>query len=224
MSSTTTTSTYDYSDLAVNGTTPTAVYANGTQVLRLFANGTDVIHKDVTQTTYYEGTIQFYLQYKVVISRYGSYSDCEGNYSDGRADITITPVIVDSSGDIVEVSINKLTASEKITLKIGSDTVDITSGTSTTTSITKRINWTYNYDADALIQANNTSNYPFRVNITSTFDAAIGLQETSDYSLRVGSTAGSSIGSFSGNGTYYFYTPVMEADPSDEFIESWRDY
>lgn len=44
------TTTYDYSNLQINGTTPTAVYANGTQVLRMIVNGTDVIHKTTVAT------------------------------------------------------------------------------------------------------------------------------------------------------------------------------
>lgn len=43
-------STYDYSNLQINGTTPTAVYANGTRIYRLIANGVDYIHKTTTST------------------------------------------------------------------------------------------------------------------------------------------------------------------------------
>lgn len=224
MSYTYTDETYDYSQLKVNNSTPSAVKVNNTDCYRLKVNNTDVIHKDITQRTYYEGNLQLRLQYKVVISRFGTWSDCDGSYSDGRADITITPVIVDSSGDIHEVTINKLTTNQKITLKIGSDTVDINSGTTTTTTITRRIDWTYNYDADALIQVNSTDNRPFILNTTVDFDLTIGVQSVEDDYLSAGSTAGSRIGSFSGNGTYYFYTPIAESDPDAWYTESWRDY
>lgn len=230
MSSTNRIITYDYSDLKANNVTPTKVNVvhNGstTQIYRLRANGRDFIHKDVETITDYSGTVTLQMQYRLEISNYDSWSDCGGSYSSGKATITITPVLVSTSGDVIEASISRVITNQNITLGIGtsSDTATINANTDITNGITRTIYWDFNYGEDELNQVNASSWTPFTITTNVTFDSTVGVYSTESTNIPVANTIKVLIVSFSGNGVYYRNSDSVNASHYASHSESYREY
>ena len=225
MSSTTTTSTYDYSALKVNNVTPTSVKVNNTDCYRMKVNNTDVIHEDTTTTTEYDGTYTVELQYQLKITNYATGSDCDGTYSDGKAQLTITPTIVSQTGDIIAVDINQMKSNQIMTFEIGTSGETVTIPANTTgSSFTKTWTWDYNYGSNVLTQKNARNSYPIALTTTGVFDAAIGISETEENSVSVAGTSTTNLISFYGNGTYTGTLGRYTVSASATNSETTREY
>ncbi len=149
---------YSY-DVKVNGVTPLQINLNGSFLERMKVNGTDVIHKT------YSGSYKVSLKYAVKITNIGSSSDCSGSYYYGKANVVITPVISDITGDITRVEFygDIMKTDQKITLHIDNLTYKSEiAANSTGSSFSK--SWNFDYASGlALYQKNNNDNAPIQV-------------------------------------------------------------